>query len=72
MDLDEQGMYRPKTKETRDAYEALLSAMASVFGEQPADVLRGAGDEVLAVSCLFVELYNFVSRRLEHMSHLFV
>lgn len=50
MDLDEQGMYRPKTKETRDAYEALLSSMAAVFGEQPADVLRGAGDEVLAVS----------------------
>lgn len=43
------GMYRPKTKETRAAYEALLSTIQHQFGDQPQDILRGAADEVLAV-----------------------
>ncbi|KAI5074534.1 hypothetical protein GOP47_0010495 [Adiantum capillus-veneris] len=43
------GMYRPKTKETRAAYEALLSLIQHQFGDQPQDILRGAADEVLAV-----------------------
>ncbi|KAL3697093.1 hypothetical protein R1sor_011169 [Riccia sorocarpa] len=43
------GMYRPKTKETRAAYEALLSTIQLQFGDQPQDILRGAADEVLAV-----------------------
>lgn len=29
------GMYRPRTKETREAYEALLAIIHSLFGEQP-------------------------------------
>jgi pre-mRNA-splicing helicase BRR2 len=40
--------YRPKTRETRAAYEALLSQIGAQFGDVPADVLRGAADEVLA------------------------
>jgi pre-mRNA-splicing helicase BRR2 len=43
------GLYRPKTKETREAYELLLALIHQQFGDQPADVLRGAADEVLAV-----------------------
>lgn len=43
------GLYRPRTKETRAAYEALLNTIHQMFGDQPADVLRGAADEVLAV-----------------------
>lgn len=43
------GSYRPKTRETRAAYEALLGMIGGAFGDQPADVLRGAADEVLAV-----------------------
>ena len=39
-------LYRPKTKETREAYEALLALIRGLFGEQPDDVLRGAADEV--------------------------
>ena len=42
------GLYKPKTRETRAAYEGLLSVLASVFGDQPQDVMRGAADEVLA------------------------
>ncbi|KAL6751574.1 RNA helicase, activating signal cointegrator 1 [Haematococcus lacustris] len=49
MDIDNANVYRPKTKETREAYEALLALIHQQFGEQPQDVLRGAADEVLAV-----------------------
>eukprot|EP00775_Hariotina_reticulata_P007182 gene7182-7396_t len=49
LDLDNAGLYRPRTKETRAAYEALLNTIHTTFGDQPADVLRGAADEVLAV-----------------------
>ena len=48
LDIDTAGLYRPRTKETREAYEALLSVIRAQFGDQPADVLRGAADEVLA------------------------
>lgn len=48
LDIDTAGLYRPRTKETREAYEALLSVIQTQFGDQPADVLRGAADEVLA------------------------
>lgn len=41
--------YRPKTKETRAAYEQLLSFIKEHLGDQPQDVLRGAADEILAV-----------------------
>ena len=49
LDLNAGGGYRPRTRETRAAYEALLSTIQSQFGDQPQDVLRGAADEVLAV-----------------------
>ncbi|XP_023931317.1 U5 small nuclear ribonucleoprotein 200 kDa helicase-like [Lingula anatina] len=42
-------LYRPKTPETRQTYEVLLSIMQSALGDQPRDVLCGAADEVLAV-----------------------
>lgn len=44
----EYGLYKPKTRETRAAYEGLLSVLQGVFGDQPQDVMRGAADEVLA------------------------
>ncbi|CAL4954921.1 unnamed protein product [Urochloa decumbens] len=40
--------YKPRTKETRAAYEALLSVVQQQLGGQPPDVLAGAADEVLA------------------------
>jgi len=47
LDIDTAGLYHPRTKETREAYEALLSLIRSHFGDQPQDILRGAADEVL-------------------------
>ncbi|XP_078443956.1 DExH-box ATP-dependent RNA helicase DExH12-like [Wolffia australiana] len=49
LSLAEEGMYQPKTKETRAAYEALLSVIQQQFGGQPQDILSGAADEVLSV-----------------------
>ncbi|KAF9624234.1 hypothetical protein IFM89_008969 [Coptis chinensis] len=49
LNLPEEGVYQPKTKETRAAYEALLSVIQQHLGGQPQDVLCGAADEVLAV-----------------------
>lgn len=42
-------LYRPKTKETRAAFEALLSSIKSVLTDAPHDVLCGAADEILLV-----------------------
>eukprot|EP01018_Ginkgo_biloba_P013775 Gb_27895 [translate_table: standard] len=49
LSIVDDGVYRPKTKETRAAYEALLSTIQQQFGDQPQDILRGAADEVLGV-----------------------
>lgn len=48
LEVEQQGAYRPKTKETRAAYEAMLAFIQGKFGDQPADVLRGVADEILA------------------------
>lgn len=47
-DLDASS-YRPKTRETREAYEELLREMQILVGDQPQDILKGAVDEVLSV-----------------------
>lgn len=39
--------YRPRTRETRSAYEELLSFVQVSLGDQPHDILRGAAEEVL-------------------------
>ncbi|XP_072962861.1 DExH-box ATP-dependent RNA helicase DExH12-like [Typha angustifolia] len=49
LSLADDAVYQPKTKETRAAYEALLSVIQQQFGGQPQDILSGAADEVLAV-----------------------
>ena len=41
--------YRPKTQETKQIYETLLSFIQAALGDQPRDVLCGAVDEVLLV-----------------------
>ena len=43
------GVFTPRTKETRSTYEALLSAIQQQFGDQPHDILIGAAYEVLVV-----------------------
>lgn len=42
-------VYRPKTQETRQTYEVLLSFIQEALGDQPRDILCGAADEVLSV-----------------------
>jgi pre-mRNA-splicing helicase BRR2 len=41
--------YRPKTRESKAAYEEILSFVQSSLGDQPNDILRGAADEILAI-----------------------
>lgn len=41
--------YRPRTRESRIAYEELLSLVSGLIGDQPQDVLRGAAEEALAI-----------------------
>ena len=49
LDVETFGFYRPKTRQTRDAYEALLSMLQRFFGDQPEDVIFGAAEEVLTI-----------------------
>lgn len=42
-------VYRPKTQETRQTYEVLLSFIQEALGDQPRDILCGAADEILTV-----------------------
>ncbi|CAH2058393.1 unnamed protein product [Thlaspi arvense] len=43
------GVYQPKTKETRAAYEAMLSLIQQQLGGQPLSIACGAADEILAL-----------------------
>jgi pre-mRNA-splicing helicase BRR2 len=49
LSLTDDVVYMPQTKETRAAYEALLSVIQQQLGGQPLDVLAGAADEVLSI-----------------------
>ncbi|GAB6023297.1 hypothetical protein CHUAL_008104 [Chamberlinius hualienensis] len=42
-------VYKPKTQETRQTYEVLLTFIQEALGDQPRDVLCGAADEILSV-----------------------
>ena len=41
--------YRPKTRESRVAYENMLSFVQSFMGDQPQDILMGAAEEILSI-----------------------
>lgn len=45
----DEGVYQPKTKETRAAYEAMLSVIQLQLGGQPLNIVSGAADEILVV-----------------------
>ncbi|PON73250.1 U5 small nuclear ribonucleoprotein 200 kDa helicase [Trema orientale] len=45
----DEGVYQPKTKETRAAYEAMLSVIQQQLGGQPLSIVSGAADEILAL-----------------------
>ena len=59
-------MYKPKTKETRETYEVLLSFIQAALGDQPRDILCGAADEVIVV--LKNDKYRDKERRKELQS----
>jgi pre-mRNA-splicing helicase BRR2 len=42
-------IYRPKTQETRQNYEVILSFIQDYIGDQPRDILCGAADEILII-----------------------
>eukprot|EP01038_Epipyxis_sp_PR26KG_P008839 gene8839-11930_t len=42
-------MYRPKTKESKLAYEELLRTVQGIIGDQPEDILKGATEEILMI-----------------------
>ncbi|BFZ63546.1 Pre-mRNA-splicing helicase BRR2 [Saitoella coloradoensis] len=41
--------YRPRTKETRETYELILSFVQGVLGDQSQDIVRSAGDAILEI-----------------------
>jgi pre-mRNA-splicing helicase BRR2 len=41
--------YKPRTRESRIAYEEILSFVSIHIGDQPQDILRGAAEEILAI-----------------------
>ncbi|VDN01570.1 unnamed protein product [Thelazia callipaeda] len=43
------GLYKPRTQETKQTYEAVLAYIQDAIGDQPRDILCGAADEVLVV-----------------------
>ncbi len=45
---DDLDSYRPRSKETRAAYEGMLQLISAQLGDQPHDILAGAADEVNA------------------------
>ena len=59
-------VYKPRTKETRETYEVLLSFIQAALGDQPRDILCGAADEVIIV--LKNEKYRDKERRKEIQS----
>ncbi|EGC38998.1 DEAD/DEAH box helicase [Dictyostelium purpureum] len=44
-----QGIYKPKTKETRLVYENMLTFIQSYLGDQPTDIVKAALDEILSI-----------------------
>ncbi|CAO2814579.1 unnamed protein product [Amaranthus hypochondriacus] len=49
LNVAEEGIYQPKTKETRAAYETMLSIIQQQLGGQPLNIVSAAADEILAV-----------------------
>src|SRR3546814_14720 len=45
----EASAYKPTTRESRTAYEEILTFIKQAIGDQPRDILRGAAEETLAI-----------------------
>lgn len=51
METEELGVinYRPKTRESKVAYEEILNLIQQSLGDQPHDIIRGACDEIISI-----------------------
>ena len=49
LEADVYGRYHPKSRETRDAHQALLQRVQARLGDHAPDILYSAADEVLDV-----------------------
>jgi len=49
LDLEDQGTYRPKTRDTQAAYETLLAVVQGKLGDHSTDIIAGGADEVLGI-----------------------
>ena len=47
--LQEQGVYKPRTKDTEQAYERILTFVQQHIGAQPREYLASGADEILAI-----------------------
>ena len=47
--LEATGAYQPRTKETRAAFELVLTFVQRILGDQPTDILSGTAVELLSV-----------------------
>uniref|UniRef100_A0A0N4ZWS8 U5 small nuclear ribonucleoprotein 200 kDa helicase n=1 Tax=Parastrongyloides trichosuri TaxID=131310 RepID=A0A0N4ZWS8_PARTI len=48
-DADLSGVYLPKSRESKSAYDSLITILNETLGDQPREILCGAADEVLRV-----------------------
>ncbi|KAF2069048.1 hypothetical protein CYY_009635, partial [Polysphondylium violaceum] len=44
-----QGLYRPKTRETRVVYDKLLTFINGYIGDHTTEIIKGAADEIIAI-----------------------
>ena len=49
MQIEEDLVYRPKTRETKDVYETMLNFVAKKMGDYPLQTIKGALDEIIAI-----------------------
>lgn len=63
VEIQEDLVYRPKTKETRLVYEAFLSLVQRHMGDVSLEILRGAADEVFSI--LKMDSINDATKRVE-------
>ena len=82
MDIDNANMYRPRTRETREAYEALLAVIHQQFGEQPQvcrrththvcvclfEVMLVGVAAVVACTCMFLHVHTHLHNTHEYMN----
>jgi len=63
MNIQDDRLYRPKTRETRQVYEGFLAIVQKHMGDVSLEYLRGAADEVLSI--LKMDTMNDATKKVE-------